>query len=96
MNNTINLTKVNGCYSKELREAAPTIAYMLKEKRVSFEEMRETVLGIVNQATINAEAKKRFIGKLHKCVDKHEIDRLCYDAVIHGMYYHPKNKAAVG
>jgi hypothetical protein len=95
MKNTINLTRVEGCYSKELREAAPTIAYMLKEKRVSFEEMQQTVLGIVEQATINAGAKKRFIENLMSCVDKYEIDKLCYDAVKHGMYYHPKNRVAV-
>ena len=93
MRKTINLTRVNGCYSKELREAAPTIAFMLKEPKVSFDEMLKTVHNIVELATINAAAKKRFIKNLHSCTTKHEIDKLCYDAVRHGMYYHPKSQA---
>ena len=48
------------------------------------------VHGIVEFATINAAAKKRFISNLLKCETKEEIHKLCKDAVIHGMYYHPK------
>jgi hypothetical protein len=92
MGKTINLTKVNGCYSKELREHTPAIKLMLKEPSVSTEEMRRVVLGIVELASINAGAKLRFIGNLHNCQSKEEIDNLCYEAVIHGMYYHPKTK----
>jgi hypothetical protein len=88
----MDLTKVNGCYSKELREMTPTIKLMLKEPSVSTDEMRRVVLGIVELASINAGAKLRFIGNLNSCRTKEEIDRLCYEAVIHGMYYHPKNK----
>lgn len=93
MRKTINLTKVDGCYSKELREFTPTILFMLKESGVSVEDMRVTVRGIVNRASINAAAKKRFIENLMKCTSKEAIHKLCYDAVIHGMYYHPKHKA---
>lgn len=88
----MDLTKVNGCYSKELREMTPTIKLMLKAPSVSTDEMRRVVLGIVELASINAGAKLRFIGNLNSCQSKEEIDRLCYEAVIHGMYYHPKNK----
>lgn len=94
MRKTINLTKVDGCYSKELREMTPTIKFMLKEKSISLEEMRKTVYGIVELATINATAKKRFIANLFDCETKEAIDKLCYDAVIHGMYYHPKTATA--
>lgn len=92
MGKTINLTKMNGCYSKELREHTPTIKLMLKEPSILTEEMKRVVLGIVEPASINAEAKSRFIKNLHKCQSKEEIDKLCYEAVIHGMYYHSKNK----
>ena len=92
MRKTINLTKINGCYSKELREYTPTIKLMLSEQSVSTDEMRRVVSGIIEPASINAEAKKRFIKNLHNCKSKEEIDKLCYEAVIHGMYYHPKNK----
>jgi hypothetical protein len=89
----MDLTRVNGCYSKELREMTPAIKLMLKEPSVSTEEMKRTVYGIVEVASINAAAKKRFIENLFNCQTKEAIDTLCYEAVIHGMYYHPKKKA---
>lgn len=95
MKKTINLTKIDGCYSKELREMTPAIKLMLKEKSISLEEMRLTVHNIVERASINANAKKRFVANLFKCDSKEAIDKLCYEAVIHGMYYHPKSNKAV-
>jgi hypothetical protein len=94
MGKTINLTRVDGCYSKELREMAPVIKLMLKEASVSCEEMKRVVHGIVEFATINATAKKRFITTLLHCETKEAIDKLCRDAVIHGMYYHPRASKA--
>lgn len=87
-----NLTKINGCYSKELREATPTIKLCLKEKSVSLQDMINVVNAIIEPAFINANAKKRFINNLHSCETKEQVDRLCYDAVVHGMYYQPKKK----
>ena len=92
MKKTINLTKIDGCYSKELREFCPTIKFMLNESSISCDEMIHTVHAIVDVASINAEAKKRFIKNLYSCKSKVEVDKLCSDAVIHGMYYHPKKK----
>lgn len=90
MGKTINLTKVDGCYSKELRESTYIIKMMVKESSISVQEMIRIVHGIIEPASINAEAKKRFISNLYKCTTKTAVDKLCYDAVIHGMYYHPK------
>jgi hypothetical protein len=90
----MDLTKVSGCYSKELREMTPSIKLMLNEPSISTAEMKRVVLGIVELASINAGAKLRFIGNLTNCQSKEEIDKLCYEAVIHGMYYHPKKKQA--
>jgi hypothetical protein len=56
--------------------------------------MIRVVHGIIEPASINAEAKKSFINNLYKCTSKAEVDKLCYDAVIHGMYYHPKHNVA--
>ena len=95
MRKTINLTKIDGCYSKELREHCPTIKFMLKEKTISCDDMKIMVHNIVASASINATAKERFINNLFACETKEEIDKLCHDAVIHGMYYHPRNKKAV-
>ena len=94
MARTINLTKIDGCYSKELRENTPAIQLMLREESISVEEMCRVVHGIVEFATINAAAKKRFISNLLKCETKEEIHKLCKDAVVHGMYYHPKSVTA--
>lgn len=91
----MDLTRVNGCYSKELREMTPTINLMLKEPSITVDEMKRTVHGIVELASINAGAKKRFIENLLGCGTKEAIDKLCYEAVIHGMYYRPKAGKAV-
>ena len=90
MGKTINLTKISGCYSKELRESTYIIKMMVKESGISLQEMIRVVDGIIEPAYINAEAKKRFLKNLWSCKSKTEVDKLCYDAVVHGMYYHPK------
>jgi hypothetical protein len=91
----MNLTKINGCYSKELRECCPTIKTCLKEKSVSLKEMIRLVDNIIEPAFINAKAKKRFIKNLHECKTKEEVDHLCTMAVVHGMNYRPKKKSVV-
>lgn len=88
----MNLTKIDGCYSKELREATPTIKLCLKEPSVSVQEMIRIVDAIVEPASIEAKAKRRFRANLHFCTTKEQVDKLCYEAVIHGMYYTPKKR----
>lgn len=88
-NKTIDLTRVDGCYSKELREACNDIKLLLKDRTTSVETMKTFVEAIVSPAKIEAEAKKRFKANLAACQTKQEIDELCYNAVLHGMYYHP-------
>lgn len=90
----MNLTKVNGCYSKELRENCHAIKLMLTDDSVSTDEMIRVVKCIIEPAFINAQAKKRFIKNLEECETKEEVDELCYDAVLHGMYYKPKKRTA--
>lgn len=90
MRKTINLTRVEGCYSKELREFCPTIKLAAKEPSVSVCSMRDLVRSIIEPAYINAAAKKRFIENLNQCETKSEIEQLCKNTVIHGMYYHPQ------
>ena len=90
----MNLTKVNGCYSKELREATNDIKILLKERSIDVETMRDFVSKIIEPAFIEADAKKRFKENLADCKTKEEIDNLCYMAVLHGMYYTPRKKVA--
>ena len=85
----MDLTRMNGCYSKELRENCYIIKLMLKEASVSVDEMVTTIKALIEPAYINAEAKRRFIKNIEKCKTKEAVDQLCHDAVMHGMWYKP-------
>ena len=91
----MNLTKVNGCYSKELRENCNNIKLMLKEPSVSVEEMIRMVKVMIMPAFIEADAKKRFIKNLEACRTKEAVDDLCRDAVMNGMWYRANRKRVV-
>ena len=93
MSKKINLTKIDGCYSKELRESCNNIKILLKDKFTNVETMRRFVFAVIEPASINADAKKRFQMNLSECKTKEEIDNLCYMAVLHGMYYTPHKRA---
>lgn len=86
----MNLTKINGCYSKELREATSSIKLCLKESSIKLEDMINYVEAVIEPASIEAKAKQRFRTNLHNCKTKQEVDALCYNAVIHGMYYNSR------
>ena len=88
----IDLTRCDGTYSKELRFMAPHIITMANEPSITLEDMLVFVLGVIEPAYINANAKKRFVESLYKCETKIEINTLCHNAVVHGMYYLPRHK----
>ena len=90
----IDLTKVNGCYSKELREACNNIKILLKDPFTDTETMRDFVSKIIEPAFIEADAKQRFRTNLAGCTSKQEIDQLCSDAVLHGMYHLQRKRVA--
>ena len=94
-NPIVDLTKVDGTYSKELRTNYPKIKRMLNSTLVSVESMKSGILKIIKKAFINFEAKERFINNLHNCTSKQEINDLCHKSVICGMYYRPKKKEVV-
>ena len=83
----MDLTKVKGCYSKELRANCDLIKMYLKEPTCSVQDMITMVKKLIEPAFINAEAKARFTSNLEACGSKEEVDRLCHEAVIHGMWY---------
>ena len=92
MGKTIDLTKIDGCYSKELRINYPKIKRMLNSPFTSVDSMKSGILKIIEKAFINYKSKQRFIDNLHNCTSKQEINDLCHNTVIHGMYYHPKKR----
>ena len=91
----MNLTKVNGCYSKELRENCNNIKLMLNEPSVSTEEMIRIIKCMIEPAFINAQAKKRFIKNLEACRTKEAVDDLCRNVVMNGMWYKANRKRVV-
>ena len=91
----MDLTRVNGCYSKELRESCNAIKLMLKEPSVSTAEMIRVVKCLIEPAFINAGAKKRFTEKLENCKTKEAVDELCREAVMNGMWYKANRKRRV-
>lgn len=88
----MNLTKINGCYSKELRENCYNIKLLVKDRNTSVETMKQWINNIIEPAFIEAKAKARFRTNLSNCQTKEEIDQLCQDVVLHGMYYTPKKR----
>ena len=93
MSKRINLTKVEGCYSKELREACNDIKILLNDVSTDTETMRSFVASVIEPARIEAAAKQRFRDNLQSCQSKQEINQLCFDAVMHGMYYLPRKRS---
>ena len=89
----MNITKVNGSYSKELFERRDEIKACSVSDYTTVEDMRELVLEIIEPAWINAVAKNRFIGYLNDCQTKKDIYRLCYNTVQKAMKYKPKARA---
>ena len=81
----MNLTKVNGTYSKELYENMEEIKDIVSDRSYSTASMKSCILDIIEPAWINKIAKKRFIGYLNNCGSKNEIYRLCYNTVQKAM-----------
>jgi len=88
----MDLTKIKGCYSKELRDGCNDIKILLKDRNTNVETMKDFVGKLIEPAFIEAEAKARFRTNLSNCQTKEEVDQLCQDVVFHGMYYKPKRR----
>ena len=89
----MNLTKINGTYSKELSEHFNEIRKISFDSRQTVEDMREYVYAVIEPATIEAEAKTRFMDYLDACTSKKEIYWLCYNTIQKAMKYDPEKTA---
>ena len=87
----MNLTKVNGCYAKELKNNLHNIKAIFSDGTKSYNYMKQYVLKVIEPAYINATAKKRFIEYLEGCAGKYEIYNLCYNTVRKAMNYQKYN-----
>ena len=83
----MNLTRVNGTYSKELYRHMHDIRKCSFNEYTSVESMKELVLEIIEPAYIDAEAKKRFISYLESCETKKSIYWLCHNTIQKAMKY---------
>lgn len=88
----MNLTRINGTYSKELLEHMTDIRKYSFSEHTSVDELRAYVLEIIEHAWINANAKKRFIGYLDSCESKKSIYWLCYNTIQKAMKYKPATR----
>lgn len=83
----MDLTRVFGTYSRELRINCKKIKSMLADENVSTKQMIKSVEEIIKPAFIEVDAKPRFIRNLRNCKTKEEVDKLCRAAVFAGMKY---------
>jgi hypothetical protein len=90
----MNLTKVNGTYSKELLENINEIRKVSFDKNTSLEYMRNYILEVIEPAYIDATAKKRFIEYLENCDSKKSIYWLCYNTIQKAMKHKPSRQLA--
>ena len=83
----MNITKVDGAYSKELRDNWNEIRKASFNEHVSLEDMKNYILDIIQPAYINAAAKKRFIESLEGCETKKSVYWLCNNTIQKAMKY---------
>lgn len=77
----MNITHVNGTYSKELKANIDEIAQMVIDSTTSVSTMKRRIRSIISPAFINKNAKPRFLSYLNNCGSKAEILRLCQNTI---------------
>ena len=88
----MDLTKVNGTYSKELLENLGKIRQISFSKYRSTEDMRDYILEVVEPATIDAVAKNRFIEYVYNCKDKKALYWLVHNTIHKAMTFKPAKR----
>lgn len=83
----MDLTRVFGTYSRELRINCKKIKELLADEEVDTKQMIKEVETIIEPAFIEFDAKPRFIRNLRACTTKLEVDKLCRAAVYAGMRF---------
>jgi len=87
MKDTINLTKVNGCYTKMLIENIETIYKYANDDYTTKDELESWILELIKPAFFNKDAKPRFIHHLRNCRTKKAILQLCLNAIANAVEY---------
>lgn len=87
MKNTINLTEVNGCYTKQLTENIETIHKYANDDYTTKDELTSWILELIKPAFFNKDAKPRFIHHLRNCRTKKAILMLCLNSIANAVEY---------
>ena len=85
----MNITKVNGSYSKELYENRDLIEQIYKDPSLSVAYMKAVILDIIKPAWITAKAKLRFKNSLAECHSKYAVYKLCNNTINKAINYKP-------
>lgn len=83
----INLTTVEGCYSKPLTENIDTIYQYANDSFTSCSDLISWILELIAPAKFNKDAKPRFIHHLRNCRTKQAVLKLCCTAIANALEY---------
>ncbi len=89
----MNLTYVEGTYSRELFINMNEITRISFDNSYSFYYMKEFILDVVEPAHIEAEAKRRFVEEyVEDCTTKKQLYWLCRNTIQKAMKYDPTSR----
>jgi hypothetical protein len=83
----INLTTVEGCYSKPLTENIDTICQYANDSFTSCSDLISWILELIEPAKFNKDAKPRFKHHLRNCRTKQAVLKLCCTAIANALEY---------
>ena len=83
----MDISKVGGAYSKELKENIGTITELFEDSTVSTAAMKQAILDIIEPAWIDVNAKPRFKYFLDNCRTKLDVYNLCWNSICKAMRY---------
>ena len=85
---TIDLTKNPACYVYYLDRLTPSVNEMFYDAECTFPKMLEVVREAVYKAK-DTTARRSFLMRINRCISKHELQALCYNAMSNGKSYQP-------
>jgi hypothetical protein len=83
----MDISKITGAYSKELKENIGEITNIFEDSSISVEAMKQAILDIIEPARIDVAAKPRFKYFLDNCRTKLDIYNLCWNSICKAMRY---------
>lgn len=85
MAQTLDFTKENGCYSKELLNSNQLINEWYEDKNVSRDQFVQNILEVIAPAYYNAKALPKFKLTLQRLRTKDAVCTYCYNSILNAM-----------